>query len=87
MCDTAVTDSLAQFAISGESSGSVVDANCLTDFVQIPCANDQRSAGSQLSSGVGCVGKICGNAFSALSGASSPAVVYSTITILLKMRL
>jgi hypothetical protein len=66
----------------------VVDNRCLTDFLMIPCATDQQDQGQIFSGpgqlalagstiGPGCVGKICGGTFAAVTGTGTPAPVYS----------
>ena len=84
------------FLISVEAATTVIDTACLTDFIQIPCAVDQQSStqilstsggtaatgGTPAASGVGCVSKICGGAFSAISGNAASAAVYSKIFFL-----
>jgi hypothetical protein len=70
---------LKKFVISTPTTAAAVDAACLTDWIQIPCATDQQSSTQLLSDGTtACVSKICGAAFSAKSGATAPAPVYST---------
>lgn len=63
---------------------SLVDANCGNDWLQIPCATDQinsvytsASVASPTGPTVGCVNKLCGVFFSAVTGAAASAPVYS----------
>ena len=68
-----------KFLISIETADeTTIDKDCLTDFIQIPCATDQQSSSQLLSdAATGCTSKICGAAFSAVSTAGTPAPVYS----------
>lgn len=74
MCDVpAALGDLMKFLISDEADTTIVDAACLTDFVQIPCA-----VATQTSAGGACTNNLCGAAFSAVTGAAVPVPVYST---------
>ena len=79
MCDVPSTlTALKKFLISAEAATTIIDNACLTDFIEIPCATDQQSSSQLLSDGkTGCTSKICGAAFSAVTGAPTPVPVYS----------
>ena len=69
-----------KFLISVETTDiTTIDKECLTDFIQIPCATDQQSSTQVLSTpaDTGCTSKICGAAFSAADAAPAPVPVYS----------
>jgi len=73
VCDVpAALGDLMKFLISDEADTTIVDAACLTDFVQIPCA-----VATQTSAGGACTNNLCGAAFSAVTGATVPVPVYS----------
>jgi len=79
VCDVPVAQTdLLKFVLSTPITATAVDAACLTDWIQIPCATDHQSTTQLLSdAATGCVNKICGAAFSAKSAATAPAPVYS----------
>jgi hypothetical protein len=83
VCDTPATQTaLKKFDISLPSTAGATELGCTTDWIQIPCATDQQSTSQLMSTStaavpVACVNKICGAAFSAVSGATTPAPVYS----------
>ena len=79
VCDVpAAQTALLKFLMSTPITATAVDAACLSDWIQIPCATDHQSTTQLLSDGTtGCVDKICGAAFSAVSTATTPAPVYS----------
>jgi hypothetical protein len=65
---------------------SLVDIDCGNDWLQIPCASDQMnsvytkaSVASPTGPTLGCVNKLCGVFFSAVTAATSSAPVYSKL--------
>ena len=69
---------------------SLVDTSCGNDWLQIPCATDQMnsvytsaSVAAPTGPTVGCVNKLCGIFFSAITAATANAPVYSKKKILL----
>jgi hypothetical protein len=63
---------------------SLVDVDCGNDWLQIPCATDQMnsvytkaSVASPTGPTLGCVNKLCGVFFSAVTAATASAPVYS----------
>ena len=79
MCDVPSTfTALNKFLISNEAGAITInDLFCTSDFIQIPCATNQQSSSQLLTGGLGCTSKICGAAFSANIGDTTPIPVYS----------
>ncbi len=72
--------SRTHFLLSAEMSQvALIDYACMSDFLQIPCATDQRSRSQLQSIGYGCSTKICGSVFSSILSATEPAPVYSEL--------
>jgi hypothetical protein len=70
--------SKAQLAMSG------VDADCTSDWIQIPCATDQQSSSQLMSDGAtACVNKLCGSYFNTATGKTVNIPVYSKRNVLL----
>lgn len=78
----------AVFLISGAAADpavvtatSLADANCWTDWLQIPCASDQMNSVLLSASTAAlvrpCVSKICGAFFSAVDSSAASSTVYS----------
>ncbi len=73
-------------ALAAVATG-LTDAMCGNDWLQIPCASDQMNSVYTIASianptgpVVGCVNKLCGTMFSALTAGAASAPVYSNET-------
>jgi len=71
VCDSSVPDA-SKFLMSVETTGTVVDVACTSDFIAIPCAK-----ATQTSDGATCNFAICGDFFSAATGSTASATAYS----------
>ncbi|KAI9562819.1 hypothetical protein GHT06_010274 [Daphnia sinensis] len=78
------TDTAVAAAAFAAGTTSLVDAECGNDWLQIPCATDQinsvytsASVAAPTGPTVGCVNKLCGVFFSAITAAAANAPVYS----------
>ena len=82
------TDTNVAAAAFAAATTSLVDVDCGNDWLQIPCATDQMnsvytsaSVASPTGPTVGCVNKLCGVFFSAVTAAAANAPVYSKYDI------
>jgi hypothetical protein len=66
------------FSVTGSSTsvvGSIIETNCVTDWLTIPCATNTMDPAVQTGTPAVCVDRICGMVFNSVTTpAASPSV-------------
>jgi len=76
------------FLLGTSTTATAVDSACANDWFQIPCAIDYQSTGTVISTSAttGCSTRLCGAYFSAVSGGTANAPVYSNFPLQVNCR-
>ena len=76
------------FSITGSSMspvGSIIETNCVTDWLTIPCATNSMNPALQTGMPAVCVDRICGMVFNSVTTAAATASMPVNSKLIVKL--